>query len=76
LLPVLTWARQRQLVTPQEAAVLTATVRAGVAKAVDLEAAMPGLNANQRVYQIRKLVASGMRQPVACCSQWHAAAGG
>lgn len=63
LLPSIVLARQRQWVTPQEEAVLTATVKAGVVKAGDLEAVLPGLNANQRTYQIRKLVGSGMLQP-------------
>lgn len=64
LLPAVAHARQRQLITAQEEAVLAATVKAGVVKAADLEAALPGLNANQRTYQIRKLVDSGMLQPI------------
>ena len=66
LLPALDYARQRQLVTAQEEAVLTATLKSkrGVVKAGDLSVAMPGLNDTQRTYQIRKLVASGMLQPV------------
>lgn len=63
LLPAVSHARQRQLVTPQEEAVLAQTIRVGVVKSGDLEVAMPGLNANQRTYQIRKLVESGMLQP-------------
>lgn len=64
LLPALAHARERQFITSQEQAVLQATVRAGTVKAGDLEAAMPGLNAGQRTYQIRKLVEGGMLQPV------------
>lgn len=64
LLPALAQARQRQWVTPQEEAVLSRTVKAGVVKAGDLEDALPGLNANQRTYQIRKLVEAGMLQPI------------
>ena len=64
LLPAISWARQRQWVTTQEEAVLTATVKAGIVKAGDLEAALKGLNINQRSYQVRKLVSSGMLQPV------------
>lgn len=64
LLPAVAHARQRQLVTGQEEAVLMATIRAGVVKAGHLEAALPGLNAHQRTYQIRKLVDSGMLQPI------------
>ncbi len=64
LLPALAYARQRQLVTAQEEAVLSATIKAGVVKAGDLAGALPGLNATQRTYQIRKLVESGMLRPV------------
>jgi Fic family protein len=64
LLPAVAYARERQLVTPQEEAVLNATIKAGVVKAGDLEAAMKGLSASQRTYQIRKLVQGGMLQPI------------
>ena len=64
LLPAVAHARERQLITPQEEAVLQTTIRAGLVKAGDLERAMPGLNAGQRTYQIRKLVESGMLQPI------------
>lgn len=64
LLPAVAQARERQLITPQEEAVLQATIRAGIVKAGDLVTAMPGLNASQRTYQIRKLVDSGMLQPI------------
>ena len=64
LLPALTYARQRQMVTSAEEAILLATIKAGVVKAGDLTEAMPGLKPAQRTYQIGKLVASGMLQPV------------
>jgi len=64
LLPAVNRARQRQLVTEQETAVLIATVKAGVVKAGDLTDAMPKLKEHQRTYQIRKLVDSGMLQPI------------
>ncbi len=64
LLPAVAHARQRQWVTPQEEAVLVRTIQVGVVKAGDLEVALPGLNANQRTYQIRKLLDSGMLQPI------------
>lgn len=64
LLPAVAYARERQLVTAQEATVLNATVKAGVVKAGDLEDALPGLTTHQRTYQIRKLVESGMLQPI------------
>lgn len=64
LLPAVVFARQRQLVTPQEEAVLAATIKAGVVKSGDLEGPLRGLNANQRTYQIRKLVDAGMLEPI------------
>ncbi len=64
LLPAVAHARQRQWVTAQEEAILNVTIRVGVAKASALASAMPRLNATQRTYQIRKLVESGMLQPI------------
>ena len=64
LLPAVAFARERQNITAQEEAVLATTIKAGVVKAGDLEAVLPGLNANQRTYQIRKLVEGGMLQPI------------
>lgn len=64
LLPAVAYARQRQLVNAQEEAVLTATIKSGVVRAGDLTSALPGLNATQRTYQIRKLVDAGMLQPI------------
>ncbi len=64
LLPALAHARQRQWVTAQEETVLAATIKAKVVKAGDLATAVPGLNATQRTYQVKKLVDSGMLCPV------------
>lgn len=64
LLPAILYVQSRQLITHQEAAVLQTTIRAGTVKAGDLEPAMPGLTLAQRTYQIKKLVDSGMLQPV------------
>ena len=64
LLPAISFARQREWITTQEEAVLALTVKSGTVKAADLEPTMQGLNANQRTYQIRKLVEAGMLQPV------------
>lgn len=64
LMPALAHARDRRLVTPQEEAVLTLTIKEGVVKAADLESAMPGLKTAQRTYQIRKLVEAGLLQPI------------
>lgn len=64
LLPAVAHARERELITQQEEAVLKVTVKEGTVKSSDLEAALPGLNANQRTYQIRKLLESRMLQPI------------
>lgn len=64
LLPALNLARERQWITAQEEAVLALTARKGVVKAANLSEAMPRFNAAQRTYQIRKMVQSGMLQPV------------
>lgn len=64
LLPAVAHAHERRLITRQEEVVLQTTIRAGTVKAGDLEVAMPGLNASQRTYQIRKLVEGGLLQPV------------
>lgn len=64
LAPALAHARERQLVTDMEEAVLRIAARKGVTKAADLAAAMPGLSSAQRTYQIRKLVERRMLQPL------------
>jgi Fic family protein len=64
LAPALTYARGRSLITAQEEAVLLATMKTGKAKAADLSAAMPGMNATQRTYQIKKLVERKMLRPL------------
>jgi Fic family protein len=63
LLPALAHARERQLVTPQEHAVLTVAAEKRVAKARDLEPAMPSRNLAQRTYQLKKLVQTRMLVP-------------
>lgn len=64
LLPAVAYARERQLITALEQAVLVTTIRKERVKAGDLEVVMPGLNLNQRTYQIRKLVDGGLLQPI------------
>lgn len=64
LQPALAHARQRQWVTAQEESVLAVAIKSGVVKAGDLAVAMPGLNATQRTYQVRKLVENGMLRPI------------
>ena len=65
LVPALTYARSRTLITAQEEAVLLSTVKSGVVKAADLSAAMPAMSAAQRTYQIQKLVERKMLHPIA-----------
>ena len=65
LVPALAYARSRTQITAQEETLLLLAVKAGIAKAADLSAAMPGMSAAQRTYQIRKLVERKMLRPVA-----------
>lgn len=64
LAPALAHAKERQLVTDLEEAVLRIAARKGVTKAGDLAVAMPDLSPAQRTYQIRKLVERRMLQPI------------
>lgn len=64
LLPAVSYARKRELITGQEELMLAVTVRAGIVKAADLSSAMPGLNSAQRTYQIKKLVERRMLHPI------------
>lgn len=64
LAPALAHAKERQLVTALEEAILRITAKKGVVKAGDLAVAMPDMAAPQRTYQIRKLVERKMLQPI------------
>lgn len=64
LAPALAYAKERQLITAQEAALLQIAAKSGIAKAADLAIAMPELTAAQRTYQIKRLVERGMLQPI------------
>lgn len=64
LSPALSYARERALLTVMEERVLLTAARAGVAKAIDLKNAMPGMTEAQRSYQIRKLVERRMLTPI------------
>lgn len=64
LAPALTYARERELITAMEEKILHITANNGVAKAVDLAAAMPTMTPAQRTYQIKKLVERKMLQPI------------
>ena len=65
LLPAIAHARERQLITPLEASMLVATVKAQVIKSGGLKNHMPDMTPNQRTYQIGKLVSAGMLIPIA-----------
>ncbi len=62
--PALGISRERQLINIDEYHVLMEVVRLKNAKSADLGKLMPKLNANQRTYQIKKLVDQKMLQPI------------
>jgi len=64
LLPALAHARDRQLITAVEEAVLKIAVKGRIVKSADLAQALPGMAGPQRTYQIRKLVNAGMLRPI------------
>jgi Fic family protein len=64
LMPALSYSVHRRLITPEEQIVLLEVVKLGTAKSGDLAKAMPGLTANQRTYQLKKLVDGKMLQPI------------
>jgi len=64
LSPAIAYARERELITATEERVLHIGSKIGIAKAADLAAAMPGMSAAQRTYQIRKLVERKMLLPI------------
>lgn len=64
LMPAISYARERELITAMEESVLHVSAKAGVAKAADLATAMPGMTSAQRTYQIKKLVERKMLQPI------------
>lgn len=63
LIPALTHARERELITPLEQKVLLAVAHKGIAKAGDLKMVTPDMSDAQRTYQIRKLVERRMLAP-------------
>ena len=64
LLPAITFARERELITLTEARILQIGAQTGIAKALDLSPAMPGMTSAQRTCQIRKLVERKMLLPI------------
>lgn len=72
LSPALAHARERELITSQEERILQVAAHKGVVKSADLEPVMPGMNAAQRTYQIKKLLERKMLQPVKSGSRQYA----
>ena len=64
LTPALAYAKERELITALEESMLQIAVKKGIAKSVDLAAAMPDMSSAQRTYQIKKLVERKMLQPI------------
>lgn len=64
LVPALSYARERELITAMEESMLHICAKNGIAKAADLSVAMPGMSPAQRTYQIKKLVERRMLQPI------------
>jgi Fic family protein len=64
LIPALSFARARSLITEEEESILLIVVKSGVAKSSDIRLALPELNDAQRTYQIKKLVERKMLQPI------------
>ncbi|QMV61051.1 Fic family protein [Ectopseudomonas oleovorans] len=62
--PAVDIARSRSLITATEEGVLKLAIKKGMVKSSDLAPALPGLTANQRTYQLKKLVDQGMLRPV------------
>lgn len=62
--PAMDIARSRSLITATEEGVLKLAIKKGMVKSSDLAPALPGLTANQRTYQLKKLVDQGMLRPV------------
>lgn len=64
LIPALSYAEERQVITRQEAMVLHRAAKSGIAKTGDLTGTITDLSSGQRTYLIRKLVERKMLQPI------------
>lgn len=64
LIPALSYAEERQVITRQEALVLQRAAKSGIAKTGDLTGAITDLSSGQRTYLIKKLVERKMLQPI------------
>jgi len=62
--PALEYARERELITAQEAKVLHIASKNEVSKSADFSVAMPSLTTGQRTYQIKKLIERNMLIPI------------
>jgi len=64
LIPALSYAEERRVITRQEAMVLQRAVTSGIAKTGDLTGTLTDLSSGQRTYLIKKLVERRMLQPI------------
>lgn len=64
LIPALSSAEERQVITRQEAMVLRRAAKSGIAKTGDLTGTLTDLSSGQRTYLIKKLVERKMLQPI------------
>jgi len=64
LIPALSYAEERQVITRQEALVLQRAAKSGIAKTGDLTGTITDLSPGQRTYLIKKLVERRMLQPI------------
>jgi Fic family protein len=64
LIPALSYAEERQVITRQEALVLQRAAKSGIAKTGDLTGTITDLSSGQRTYLIKKLVERKMLQPI------------
>ncbi|MBO8093825.1 MAG: Fic family protein [Prosthecochloris sp.] len=64
LIPALSYAEERQVITCQEAVVLQRAAKSGIAKTGDLTGSITDLTSGQRTYLIKKLVERKMLQPI------------
>jgi len=64
LIPALSYAEQRRVITRQETMVLQRAVTSGIAKTGDLTGTLTDLSSGQRTYLIKKLVERRMLQPI------------
>ena len=64
LIPALSYAEERQVITRQEALVLQRAAKSGIAKTGDLTGTITDFSSGQRTYLIKKLVERKMLRPI------------